>query len=223
MDVALPAAFLLGFVTGFKHAFEPDHVVAVSTLLHREPRMKKAVFTGIAWGAGHTTMLMGGVALVGVFRLELSEAALAYMELPVAALLLALGVWALTSSFRSFRSLHTHTHDGIRHAHVGEHPHPHGFEPGTGWRSYSVGLIHGFAGSGALVLAAAAAIPSFGLSLAYALVFGIGSILGMMGVTAVLAYPFLASRSRPAFYNLLTAASGVLSIFLGVWIVIDVM
>ena len=223
MDIALPAAFLLGFVTGFKHAFEPDHVVAVSTLLHREPRMKKAVFTGMAWGAGHTTMLMAGVAAVALLRLELSESALAYMELPVALLLVGLGVWALYSSVQNYRSLHTHTHGGIRHAHVGEHPHPHGFEMGGRWRSYSVGLVHGFAGSGALVLAAAAAIPSFGLSLAYALVFGIGSILGMMGVTAVLAYPFLASRSKPVFYNVLTAASGALSIFLGVWIFAEVL
>lgn len=57
-DVALPVAFALGFLSGFKHAFEPDHVVAVSTLLHREPKLARALRTGLAWGAGHTTTLM---------------------------------------------------------------------------------------------------------------------------------------------------------------------
>ena len=220
--MALPAVFLLGFVTGFKHAFEPDHVIAVSTLLHREPQIKKAVFTGMAWGAGHTTMLMVGVGIVGLLRVELSETALGYMELPVAVMLLALGGSAIHDSIRSFRRLRRHTHDGIQHAHVGDHPHPHGFKI-SGWRSYGVGLVHGLAGSGALLLLAAATLPSLGLSLVYALVFGIGSILGMIGVTAMLAYPFVASRSRPLFYNLLTGASGVLSIFLGVWIFYEVL
>lgn len=225
MDAALPAVFLLGFVTGFKHAFEPDHVIAISTLLHREPRWRKAVTTGMAWGAGHTTMLMAGVAVIGIFRLELSETMLGYMELPVAVMLLALGIWALYGSIRSFQRLREHTHDGIPHLHVGEHPHPHGFGKlrATGWRSYSVGLVHGLAGSGALLLLAAATLPSLALSLIYALIFGVGSIFGMMGVTAMLAYPFLASRSRPTFYNLLTGASGVLSIVLAAWIFYDVL
>lgn len=222
MAATLPAVFLLGFVTGFKHAFEPDHVIAVSTLLHREPQIKKAVFTGIAWGAGHTTMLMVGVGLVGLLRLELSETALGYLELPVAVLLIGLGAWALYDSFRSFQKLRRHEHDGIEHAHVGAHPHPHRFDL-SGWRSYGVGLVHGLAGSGALFLLAAATLPSLGLSLLYALVFGTGSIFGMMGVTAMLAYPFVASRSRPHFYNLLTGASGVLSVFLGMWIFSEVL
>lgn len=219
MDVALSAAFLLGFVTGFKHAFEPDHVIAVSTLLHRDEKLASAVRTGVAWGAGHTTMLMGGVAIVGLLRIELSSNVLALMELPVAVMLFVLGAWALAISLRNLGRLRKHTHDGLTHVHVGEHDHPHTFTAArTGWRGYFVGVVHGLAGSGAVVLLAAATLPSLGHSLFYALLFGAGSVLGMGAVTVVLAYPFLASKKRPTFHSLLTGTSGALSIFLAVWI-----
>lgn len=225
MDVVAHFALMLGLVTGFKHAFEPDHVVAISTLLHREPRLLRALGTGLAWGAGHTTMLIAGVAVVGLFRVELSPTVLGYMELPVAAMLLGLGGWALVTSGRRLLRLNRHTHDGIPHFHVGAHPHPHDFAQNrhSGWKGYFVGLVHGVAGSGALLLLVASTLPSLGLSLVYALFFGMGSILGMVFVTAMLAYPLLASRSRPIFYNLLTGGSGVVSVALALWIAYNVL
>ncbi len=215
--VVLPAAFALGFLSGFKHAFEPDHVLAVSTLLHEEPKLSRALRTGLAWGAGHTTMLVGGVLLVGFFRLPVSESLLAYFEVPVALMLLGLGGWAVWDASRRITALRKHRHDGIAHYHVGAHPHPHAFSiRRAGWPGYAVGLVHGLAGSGALLLLVAATLPSLAASLVYALLFGVGSILGMGLVSLALALPFLAARKEPAFYSLLMGLSGALSIVLGV-------
>jgi len=99
------------------------------------------------------------------------------------------------------------------------HPHPHTLLPNRqGWQGYLVGLIHGLAGSGALLILVAATLPSTTLSILYALVFGIGSIIGMGLVTTLLASPLLALKKRPLFYNTLTGLSGVLSMALGIHI-----
>lgn len=219
MDVTLPAAFALGFLAGFKHAFEPDHVIAVSTLLHKEPSLKRALRMGSAWGAGHTTTLVIGVVVISLLRVPFTEAQLAYFEIPVAVMLLGLGGWSLVAALSRALRLRQHTHGEILHAHAGEHPHghPHGFTLNrAGWPGFAVGLVHGLAGSGALLLLVAATLPSLGLGIVYALIFGTGSILGMAAVTAGLAMPLLASRSRPALYETLTAVSGALSVALGV-------
>lgn len=215
-DAALSVALVLGFLSGFKHAFEPDHVMAVSTLVHEEPKLTRALRTGLAWGAGHTTTLVAAVLAVGLLRVRLSATMLGYFELPVAFMLLALGCWALYGAVARLIELRRHEHDGVNHYHVGEHPHPHGFPlKRTGWQGYAVGLIHGLAGSGALLLLVAAALPSVVASVGYALLFGIGSVLGMGLVTAVLALPFLAARSRPVVYHALSGLSGGLSVLMG--------
>lgn len=215
-EFTLPIIFALGFLGGFKHAFEPDHVVAVSTLLHREPKLTPALKTGAAWGAGHTTTLFIGVLIIGLLRIQLSESMLAYFEIPVAIMLFGLGAYALYISIARITSLRRHKHDDIEHYHVGDQPHPHDFPvKRSGWQGYGVGMVHGLAGSGAMLLLVAATLPSLTIGLVYALIFGIGSILGMGAVTLVLALPFLASRDYPNFYHILTGISGVLSLFLG--------
>ena len=209
-------AFALGFLSGFKHAFEPDHVVAVSTLLHREPKLARALRTGLAWGAGHTTTLVAAVLVIGLLRIQVSEPMLGYFELPVAFMLLGLGGWALYVAGRRVTQLRRHTHDDVDHYHVGEHAHPHGFPlKRSGWQGYAVGLVHGLAGSGTLLLLVAATLPSLAASVFYALIFGVGAIAGMGVVTLMLALPFLAARPHPVFYNALTGLSGGLSILLG--------
>lgn len=216
MDVLLPAALALGVVSGFKHAFEPDHVVAVSALLHRDVRLRSALRTGLAWGAGHTTMLMAGVLVAGGLRLQVAESQLAYFELPVALLLLGVGAWVLVDLANRVRHLRRHEHDGVPHTHAGPYPHPHGFAwRRTGWQGYAVGLVHGMAGSGALMLLVAATLPSMAASIAYALLFGAGSVVGMGAVTLVLGSTLRASRRRPAVFHTLTGLSGTLSIVLG--------
>lgn len=219
MEAALSVAFAFGFLSGFAHAFEGDHVIAVSTLIHQRPKLSSALRTGLAWGAGHTTILFAGVLIVSALRLEVSAEQAAFLELPVAVMLIGLGAWTIVVSTRRIASLRRHTHDGVPHYHTGEHPHPHRF--GSTWRGYSVGLVHGFAGSGALLLLVAATLPSMALGAAYALVFGLGSLIGMAIVTMALALPLLASQSRPYVFNSLTGVCGAVSIVLGIAIIGD--
>ncbi len=229
LDLALFIAFALGFLSGFKHAFEPDHLVAVSALLHEKPQLRNALRTGLAWGAGHTTTLVLAVLLVGALRIQINETHLAYFELPVAAMLLGLGGWTVFVALRRALSLRKHQHSAgdaasIPHYHLGPDDHPHGFSTRrAGWGGYVVGLIHGLAGSGALLLLVAATLPTLRASFVYALMFGAGSIIGMGAVTTALALPLIASQSRPVFYNALTAFAGIMSVALGVSILVAVL
>src|SRR5256885_3738653 len=120
MQFELPAAFALGFLGGFKHAFEPDHVIAISTLLRDQPNPFRALRTGLAWGAGHTTTLTLGVLVIGLLRIRVSQAYLGYFEIPVAIMLLGLGGWAVYDAVRRILALRRHTHDEIEHFHVGD-------------------------------------------------------------------------------------------------------
>ncbi len=226
MDAVLPVAFALGFLAGFKHAFEPDHVLAVSTLLHREPRLSRALRMGSAWGAGHTTTLVAGVVAISALHVEVSEAHLPYFEVPVALMLLGLGGWSLVDTLRRATRLRWSArleapaagHDPAGHDHV----RPAFSVRRSGWPGFAVGLVHGLAGSGALLLLVAATLPSLGLGLLYALIYGTGSILGMAAVTTGLSLPLLASRSRPAVYDTLTGVAGALSVVLGASILVAV-
>lgn len=211
---------MLGFIGGFRHAFEPDHVVAVSTLLGRHRRMRGSLRAAAAWGLGHTTTLVLGVPAIGLFRLPLSESFLGYLELPVAVMLACLGIRTLWDLGGRLRTLRRHRHDGVEHFHVGPAPHPHDFPTRrSGWGGYLVGLVHGFAGSGALFLLIAATLPSIGAGLLYALVFGIGSLAGMAAVTLAMAASLQAAGRKPIVHAALTGLSGGLSIMLAIGIV----
>ena len=203
-DLALPFALALGLVSGFRHAFEPDHVVAVSTLVDGEARIGRSVRLGLVWGAGHTTTLVIGVLLIGLLKLPVTEDALGWFELPVAAMLIGLGAWSLR--------------DAIRPTPREARPHVHARE---GWAGYGVGLVHGLAGSGALLLLVAAALPTLAAGVGYAVLYGLGSVLGMGAVTLALSVPLRAAQGRPALYRALVGLAGALSVGLGVLILAE--
>lgn len=206
-DVALPLALALGAVSGFRHAFEPDHVVAVSTLVDETPQVGRSFRLGLSWGAGHTTTLVLGVLIVGLLKLPVSEATLGWFEFPVGVMLVGLGLWSL------------------RDALVGPREHEPSKEPmirREGWGGYAVGLVHGLAGSGALLLLAAATLPTLAAGVGYALLFGLGSVLGMGAVTLALAVPFRAARARPVLFRTLVGLAGLLSVALGVLLLADI-
>ena len=201
-ETALPLALVLGLVSGFRHAFEPDHVVAVSTLVDGDRQLGRSVRLGLVWGAGHTTTLVLGVLLIGALKLPLSEDELGLFELPVAAMLIGLGVWSLRDAVRP-RSHAGHTH------HARE-----------GWAGYGVGLVHGMAGSGALLLLVAAALPTLAAGVGYAVLYGLGSVVGMGAVTLALSVPLRAARTQPMLYRALVGAAGALSVGLGVVVLV---
>jgi hypothetical protein len=184
-------AWFLGLVLGARHAFEPDHLAAVSTLVATE---KRAALLGALWGAGHTaTLLAVGGALL-LFRATMPERISHGFEAAVALMLLYLGtrsiVWAL-------RPQHFHSRSTRR--------------------PFFVGMAHGLAGSGALTALALAAMPSAASALVYLLLFGLGSVLAMATASGLLGWPLARAARNHAVGPLVATLAGVLSVVTGLF------
>lgn len=231
----------LGLLLGFQHATDPDHVVAVATIVSREPRFRSGALIGVLWGLGHTLTLtvVGGAVIL--LNLTIPQAVALSLELAVALMLMGLGGLRLFWTFRDvvhthpqhlktrhdhdhgdrFHS-HVHTHDGLIHRHPHIHPSTSLLRAlgtvgvGQAVRSIAVGVVHGLAGSATLALLVLATIQNPFWALAYLGVFGAGTIFGMMVITAALAVPFAVSARRFARVNYaLSMGIGLLSIGVG--------
>ncbi len=230
MDTSLTMALGLGFLLGVRHALDADHLVAVSALVSQHRGLARSCLLGTFWGAGHTAALLAVGLAVVVFKVSVSPALERALEAVVAAVLVLLGGHVLRRAVGAAR-LHAHDHaHGDRAAHRHWHLHAGGVDPGgaghghahvlqLGGRPFLVGLLHGMAGSAALMLLVLAAIPSPLAGLLYVLVFGIGSTLGMLVLSGLIGVPmaWTAGRSRAA--NLaLQVAAGSISVLLGAWL-----
>jgi high-affinity nickel permease len=245
--ITLVSVILLGFFLGMRHATDPDHVIAVSTIVSRERRITSAMLIGVFWGIGHSmTILAVGGAIV-VFDVVIPPRLGLSMEFSVALMLIVLGLLNLTGILRSISEafapssgqavahVHAHRHGSLVHTHL----HVHGVEaPDHGearvsWidqttsrlgafdivRPLVVGIVHGLAGSAAVALLVLTAIPSPAWAVGYLLVFGVGTIVGMMLITAANAVPFAVTAGRFAMVNrYLGVASGLLSLGFGLFL-----
>ena len=227
MEASLIAALGLGFLLGVRHALDADHVAAVSTLVSQHRSLARSCLLGTIWGAGHTAALLAvGLAVVS-FKLTISPAVERGLETVVGVMLILLGGHALLRSVGGWvLHRHVHVHDG--HAHSHGHVHAGAGEPGHGhlWRvgsrPFLVGLVHGLAGSAALMLLALAAIPSPVGGLVYVLVFGIGSTAGMLLLSSLVGIPLAAAAGRsPRLHAAIQALAGAASLIMGVWVVGD--
>lgn len=221
---------VLGFLVGMRHALEADHLAAVATLVADRGGARKMALRGAVWGVGHTLtlFLVAGVCLVlgGVVPERLSWVA----ELAVGVMLILLGADVLLRMRRGGVHLHAHEHaDGTVHLHAHAHHHDaphddeaahrHRHERGFLRRALAVGMVHGLAGSAALLLLALPVGGSPWLVLAYVACFGLGSVLGMALLSAVIAVPLQASaRLLEGAYRTLMMAVGFASAAVGAWI-----
>ncbi len=232
---AMFALLALGFGMGLRHAFEADHMAAVSTIAARERSFARLVLHGAFWGIGHTLTLMLVAGAVMVFGLVISARMSHWLEGMVGVMLVGLGANLLWRLWRDRIHAHRHRHDDGEghshwhfHSHKGEtaphhasaHSHAHGLRA-LPMRTLMVGMMHGLAGSGALLLLTAATVSSPLLGLGYILIFGLGSILGMMSLSALLAVPLAwsartltwANRTLQAMIGLATLGLGVVTIY----------
>ncbi len=181
----------VGLLLGFRHAFEPDHLAAVSTLASRQGSLWSAVRLGLAWGVGHTATVGAIVLLVIAMGVRLPPALWPAAELVVAALLVLLGAAVVWRYARGRWHMHLHAHDANPHFHLHSHGrdagHAHLHATADARRSLGFGVAHGLAGSGAIAVLLVAAAPSAGLRLAYFAAFGTGTIVGMLAVSLTLA------------------------------------
>jgi len=210
----------LGLVIGLRHALDTDHLAAVSAIVSERKSLFSSLLIGGLWGLGHTLSLL--VVGIGVIMLNLQiqryEKAL---EFGVALMLIGLGLNVLYQLFRE-GPVHLHAHRHGKQVHA--HPHQH-TEPTRGWslRPLLIGMVHGLAGSAGLMLGVLATISAAPLAIAYIIIFGLGSIGGMMVMSVILGLPAHFTASSFTRTNLaVRALSGMFSLGFGAWLVYEI-
>ncbi len=220
---------VLGLLVGMRHALEADHLAAVAALVSRGRSLKSALRLGAAWGLGHTLTLFTAGAVVLSLDGVMPEQIARIFEFAVGLMLAALGLDLLRRLVAARVHFHVHRHgDGTVHFHAHSHAregnhavsrHDHVHARGLSLRALAVGLMHGLAGSAALILLTAGQIESFVWALSYLALFGVGSMIGMAALSVVIALPLQRlGRSLSWAHNTLGATVGFATLGLGAWI-----
>jgi ABC-type nickel/cobalt efflux system permease component RcnA len=221
MNSSILAAAGLGLLLGFRHAFEPDHLAAVSTLATRQGRLLEACRLGIAWALGHTTSLAVVVAVIIIGGFHLPDRLWPAADFLVALLLIGLGGSVILRYARGRWHLHAHTHDAGPHLHVHSHvhgaAHTHDHAVGDARRSLGFGLLHGLAGGAAIIVLLVAAAPTRAAQLAYFVAFAAGTMIGMLAVSFSLAAMVRVAAGRGArLATALHVGSALAAVLVGV-------
>jgi nickel/cobalt transporter (NicO) family protein len=193
------ATFLLGLGLGLRHAADADHLAVVAALVQREPGMRKALWIAALWGTGHATTFLGLGLLVVLFEVRLPPVFEPIAEVVVGAMLLAVGGWNLA---RSLRGPIVYASARRNQGHL---------------RAWLVGVIHGLSGSAGIALLAATTIPAPLVAMVYLCLVALGTVFGMVLITAALAYPMgKAASSGSGFWaRAVGIGSSLLSMVLG--------
>jgi hypothetical protein len=209
----------LGTLLGMRHALEPDHLTAVSTLVTGERSSMRAALLGASWGVGHTLSLVAVGGVLIVLRAEMPAHVADLFELLVAIMLVALGVRAISIAVRQgpVGPAHTHHHGRVVHKHAGATPHVHVGHWTLARRPLLVGAVHGLAGSGALTALVLATLTSTAARITYMTLFGFGSTLGMAVLSVMLGWPLAKIGANRTITRALSIAVGCLSIGLGLF------
>ena len=209
----------LGSLLGMRHALEPDHLAAVSTLVTGERSGARAAWLGACWGLGHTaSLLIAGAALV-VLRAGMPAAASDAFELLVALMLIGLGLRAIYDAARQGPDgpARLHQHGRLVHVHPGVPAHIHVGRWSFARRPLLIGAVRGLAGSGALTALVLATLPSTGARFAYMALFGLGSTAGMAALSGVLGWPLGHLARHQALSRGVSLTVGCVSTVLGVF------
>src|SRR5580693_645288 len=244
------AILTIGFLLGMRHATDPDHVIAVSTIVSRERSMVKAALIGILWGCGHTMTIVAVGAAIILFGMAIPARVGLAMEFSVGLMLILLGVLNLTGAMQWISEKLSPAHPRVtgEHAHLHEHDshmhfHWHSHAPAEEHHGNSltvpsklrgpfdrlglfqvlrpllVGIVHGLAGSAAVALLVLSTIREPKWAVLYLLIFGAGTIAGMMLITAALALPFSFAGYKFAWLNRsIVIGSGLLSMAFGLFV-----
>ena len=252
--IAVLSLTLLGFFLGVRHATDPDHVIAVSTIVTRQPTVRAALLIGSLWGLGHTLTIVAVGGAIILFTVVIPPRLGLSMEMAVALMLIVLGMWNLTGILEQIRGIrlvggagatrlhaNVHSHGDYVHSHLfgretGQHGHRDDRMP-VAWldrrlgglgvyqilRPVVVGLVHGLAGSAAVALLVLALIKNPWWAIAYLVLFGVGTIAGMMLITAAIGAVIAYASSRSSrVEHYLRVASGLLSLGFGLFLVYQI-
>lgn len=232
--MSLLSLLLVGFLLGMKHATEADHLAAVATLAAGRQSLGQTIRQGVAWGVGHTVTLTAFGGVVILLGTAIPPALERSLEMAVGLMLIALGLDVLRRLVHN--KVHFHVHQQITNLHhVHANSHPHGGTPvqtsncslahsrGLPFRALAVGMMHGLAGTAALILLSLEAVQSVPMGMAYIALFGVGSIIGMGVLSMVIAIPLRLSVNRQAWlHGGLSAVFALFSCVLGASIVYEI-
>ena len=219
--VGLLSVLGLGFLLGIKHALEPDHVIAVSTIASQSKKLSRSSLAGVFWGIGHTvTLFIVGIVLI-LMKVHIPDKWAMSLEFLVGIMLVYFGIAAIGS----IKNIHVHKqeHTGSLHKHVdsynyiGSHDHVHQRKKNSYAKSMFMGLIHGLAGSAAMILLTMSTVNSVFMGAIYILIFGAGTVVGMLFFTTIIGIPFVLSTKNIGINRALTQVTGVISTVFGVY------
>lgn len=218
-EATISAVAFFGFLLGIKHALDADHIVAVTTIVSRSGSLLRAVMVGLSWGIGHTlTLFIVGFAVL-VFKLTIPDRLALSMEFVVGVILVLLGVSVMRELVKGRAHVHSHQHGDKRHLHSHSHDEPLEHDHRHIRKSLLTGMVHGLAGSGALTVLILSTMPSVGQGLLFLLLFGIGSILGMLLFSSFISLPFRFTARFSLNLNLwVQGVAGLASIAFGLFI-----
>lgn len=203
MDVTLFSILSLGFILGIKHAIEPDHIIAVSTIASRSKKLSQSALAGVFWGIGHTaTLFLIGITFI-LMKNSISDKVSMSLEFLVGVMLVYLGTANVLATNKNQCHIHrNHSQYGDKHYFI---------------KSSLIGLVHGLAGSAAMVLLTMSTVNSVWQGAAYILIFGAGTVAGMLLFTTVIGIPFVFSSSKKEMNSLFTMISGIISVLFGLY------
>ena len=221
----------LGFLLGMQHALEADHIAAVSSIAARRSHISDIVKHGLTWGLGHTATLFVFAGVAILLGRAIPESVAKPIEGAVGIMLIGLGAHVLWWLWRDRVHFHRHGHDDgtvhfHAHSHAGDtvphvravHVHGHGFR----WRTLLVGLMHGMAGSAALLMLTLSQASSHAVGLGYIALFGVGSMIGMGVLSTVIAVPLAVSARWLTWANRgLQGAVGLVTVAIGITTIVE--
>lgn len=224
---------LLGFFIGMRHAMEADHVAAVASLSTRSGSLGQAVKQGAVWGVGHTITLFAVGAVVLLIDTVMPERLALGLEFAVGIMLMVLGIDVIHRLIKERIHFHVHGHAGgtthfHAHSHIGEQGHDpdhhvHGHVQRFPIRALLVGMMHGLAGSAALILLTLENVQSLMLGILYIVLFGIGSIAGMAALSIIIAIPLhYSAKGLTWLHNGLQGVIGSATILLGGMLIYEI-
>lgn len=200
MEVTLFSILSFGFFLGIKHAVEPDHVIAVSTIASQSSTMKRATLLGVFWGIGHTaTLFIVGMILI-LIKGSISDKWAMSLEFLVGMMLVYLGL----ISFHSYRNMNSNQHKHL-------------IKKVSFTKSMVIGFIHGLAGSASMVVLTMSTVTHLWEGAIYILVFGSGTVMGMLLFSTILGIPFKLSAKHKGIHLFLIKTTGVISAVFGLY------
>jgi ABC-type nickel/cobalt efflux system permease component RcnA len=226
VDLASMLIIATAFMLGLGHSLDPDHIVAVSTILCKCTSLRKSVVSATAWGAGHSvTVLLIGL-LVLALRISIPDSVVQLFELAAGAMLVVLGALLLRPIIA--QRIHTHHHRNASgdssqtHSHLKEdkkglvHSHNHVH------KSVFTGILQGMAGSAALMLVTLTTVSSAELGLIFIGVFGVGVILGMVCIACVISSVLNYTATHlERVHEKISLLTGSISIGFGIFLIIQ--